>query len=54
MLGQDAISSLPIAGTPVDANPPPVTDVFFVGLHRIRQGMVASTAAGMQGVLETA
>lgn len=29
-----------------------VTDVFIVGLHAIRRGIVAITAAGMGGVLQ--
>jgi len=30
-----------------------VTDTFIVGLHRIRHGVIAITAAGMNGALET-
>jgi len=32
---------------------PPAADPFFMMLHRIEHGMVAITAAGMDGVLET-
>jgi hypothetical protein len=38
--------------TGVVTPPPPSTDAFIVGLHRIDNGEIAITAAGLSGVLE--
>jgi len=42
-----------VIATPTFTVSPTVTDVFHEGLHRIAHGVVALTAAGMNGVLQT-
>ena len=51
--GTALVGGSPITATPTFVIDQTVTDVFFQTLHRIEQGMVALTAAGMDGVIES-